>query len=97
MCSSFLSLRLITEITAQMPALEKFEAAHPELCASVKRIPAAMMADKAPATIRKYSGAYQQWSAWVQDDHIMLFPVLPVGIACYLLFLATTAQSSSPI
>ena len=42
-----------------MPVLEEFEAAHPELRDSVKRIPAAMMADRAPATIRKYSGAYQ--------------------------------------
>ena len=97
MCSSFLSLRLITEITAQMPALEEFEAAHPELRASVKRIPAAMMADRAPATIRKYSGAYQRWSTWAQDHHITPIPAPPVGIACYLLFLATTAQSSSPI
>ena len=85
------------EIATHLPKLKDFKAQHPDLAASVERIPSVMMTDRAPATVSKYSGAFHRWIDWARIHHLSSLPAPPVGVACYLLDLSATAQSPAPL
>ena len=85
------------EITTHLTELDEFKANHPDLADSVDKLPTVMMADRAPATVSKYAGAFQRWAEWAKSHQLLSLPAAPVGVACYLLKLSAAAQSPSPI
>jgi len=86
-----------TEIQSNSTALSSFKAAHPHLAEKADLLPDVMMADRAPATVKKYSGAFQRWCSWAAAHRLSSLPAEPVGVALYLLHLSSDAQSPSPI
>ena len=87
----------LSEISAHLPALDEFKAAHPQLAASVDQLPGVMFGDRVPATVRKYAGAFDRWSTWAKKHGLASLPANPVGVAVYLLHLGATATSPSPV
>ena len=87
----------LSEISAHPPALDEFKAEHPQLAASVDQLPDVMFGDRAPATVRKYAGAFDRWSTWAKKHGLAALPANPVGVAVYLLHLGATATSPSPV
>ena len=85
----------VLDNTDQLPELATFKEQHPELAATVDTLPSVMMADRAPATVAKYSNAFHLWTKFVEDAP--LATASPVGVACYLLEISATAQSPAPI
>ena len=87
----------VLDITDQLPELATFKEQHPELAATVDTLPSVMMADRAPATLAKYSNAFHRWTEWAKTHRLPNLPASPVGVACYLLEISATAQSPAPI
>ena len=57
-----------------------------------------MLQSKAPATVKKYSGAFSRWKRWaVTKPNIDVFPAKPFQVALYLSYLVKTAKTSAPI
>jgi len=90
-------LCLSPDIMDHQPDLRRFKAQHPELASIVDMIPGVAMGDRAASTVRKYAGAYRRWNLWAQAHHLVALPASPVAVACYFLFLASTARSPSPV
>ena len=76
----------LSEISAHLPAFkEEFKAEHPKLAAAVDQLPDAIVGDRAPATVQKYAGAFDRWSAWAKKHGLASLPANPAGVAVYLL------------
>ena len=75
----------LSEISAHLPSFKKeFKAEHPQLAAAVDQLPDAIFGDRAPATVQKYSGAFDRWSAWAKKHGLAYLPANPAGVAVYL-------------
>lgn len=56
------------------------------------------MQGKAPATVKKYSGAYGRWKKWsTSHNEVHTLPAKPVHVALYLTYLAQSAKTPSPL
>ena len=77
----------LSEISAHLAAFkeEDFKAEHPQLAAAVDQLPDAIFGDRAPATVQKYAGAFDRWSAWAKKHGLEFVPANPAGVALYLL------------
>ena len=75
----------------------KFKNEHPHLAGQVDKIPDLMFADRAPATVKKYASAFQRWCKWAQEHALKSLPADPVGISVYLLNVASSSESASPV
>ena len=70
----------------------------PELKQLADSLPKVVLAGRAPATVRKYSGAFGRWKKWVDAKQgIAAMPASPVHVALYLSYLVQKASSSSPV
>ena len=85
------------DIVDHLEELADFKEEHPDLASSVDALPAVMMADRAPATVVKYSNAFHRWTEWAKEHHMPNLPAPPVGVACYLLEIGGSAKSPAPI
>ena len=64
----------LSEISAHLPAFkEEFKAEHRQLAAAVDQLPDAIFGDRAPATVQKYTGAFDRWSAWAKKTWAGIF------------------------
>lgn len=51
-------------------------------------LPTVLLQSKAPSTVKKYTGAFSHWKAWVkQKSEVQVFPAKPLHIALYLTYL----------
>ena len=61
-------------------------------------LPRIVMQGKAPATVKKYSGAFGRWKKWAsarQEVHTL--PAKPIHVALYLSYLAQSAKTPAPL
>ena len=70
----------------------------PELKDLAESLPSIVLQSKAPATVKKYAGAFSRWKRWaVTKPNIDIFPAKPFQVALYLSYLVRTAKTSAPI
>ncbi len=56
------------------------------------------MQGKAPATIKKYAGAFGRWKRWASSrQEVRVLPARPIHVALYLAYLAQAAKTSAPL
>ena len=61
-------------------------------------LPAVVMSSRAPATVKKYAGAFLRWKKWaVNRQGVKPIPAKPIFVALYLNFLQRKATTSAPI
>ena len=77
----------LSEFSAHLPAFkeEELKAEHPQLAAAVDQFQDAIFGDRLPATVQKYAGAFDRWSAWAKKHGLSSLPANPAGVAVYLL------------
>ena len=80
----------VPDITDQLPELATFKEQHPELAATVDTLPSVMMADRAPATLAKYSKCVSSLDGMGEDTPLAKLSgitsrssLLPVGDISY--------------
>ena len=57
-----------------------------------------VMQGKAPATVKKYAGAFSRWKRWVSSrQEVRVLPARPINVALYLTYLAQTAKTPAPL
>ena len=70
----------------------------PELKDLAESLPLIVLHSKAPATVKKYSGAFSRWKRWATSKPgLEVFPAKPFQVALYLNFLARSATTSAPV
>ena len=57
-----------------------------------------VLRDRAPSTVKKYSGAFLCWKKWAKGMHveIQILPAKPLHVALYLTFLIQKSSTSAP-
>ena len=62
-------------------------------------LPSLALQSRAPATVKKYSGAFSRWRKWAaaKPEIGTTLPPKPIHIALYLTFLAQRSKSSAPL
>lgn len=61
-------------------------------------LPSLVLHGKAPATIKKYSGAFGRWKKWAASrQEIPTLPAKPIHVALYLSYLAQSARTAAPL
>ena len=58
-------------------------------------LPRIVMQGKAPATVKKYSGAFGRWKKWASARQEV--PAKPIHVALYLSYLAQSAKTPAPL
>ena len=70
----------------------------PELKDLATALPSIVMQGKAPATVRKYSGAFARWKRWASSRQgVPVLPAKPIYVALYLSYLAQGAGTCAPL
>lgn len=71
----------------------------PELVELAEILPQCVLQGRAPATVKKYAGAYSRWKRWAdtKPEIVKELPPKPLHIALYLLYLAQKANSIAPL
>lgn len=70
----------------------------PELRALASTLPSIVIRGKAPATIKKYAGAFGRWKRWAAGhQEVSPFPAKPTHVALYLSYLAQKAKTAAPL
>lgn len=70
----------------------------PELKVLAEALPSIVLQSKAPATIKKYSGAFVRWKKWTTSKVCLeAFPAKPVQVALYLSFLISKSKTSASV
>jgi integrase len=61
-------------------------------------LPSIALHGKAPATIKKYSGAFGRWKKWAASRReVTSLPAKPIHVALYLSYLAQSARTAAPL
>ena len=61
-------------------------------------LPSIVMQGKAPATIKKYSGAFSRWKRWATSRNgIPVLPAKPMHVALYLSYLSQVSKTPAPL
>ena len=82
--------------TGVWPGLSNIE--DPELNVLAEALPSIVLQSKAPATIKKYSGAFRRWKKWTESKaYLEAFPAKPIQVALYLSFLISKSKTSAPV
>ena len=56
------------------------------------------MQGKAPATVKKHSGAFARWKRWASSHQgVSILPAKPIYVALYLSYLAQGARTCAPL
>ena len=71
----------------------------PELKELAAALPALALHSRAPATVKKYSGAFLRWRKWAsaKPEITIVVPPKPIHIALYLSFLVQHSNPSAPL
>ena len=70
----------------------------PELQELAKSLPLVVLRSRAPATVKKYSGAFLRWKNWTQTKGVEdCLPAKPLQIALYLTYLIQKSTTSAPV
>ena len=70
----------------------------PELRDLAESLPLVVLHGKAPATVKKYAGAFSRWRRWTATkSSLQAFPAKPFQVALYLCFLSKSAKTSAPV
>ena len=70
----------------------------PELKDLAESLPALVLRGKAPATVKKYAGAFSRWRRWsASKPTLQAFPAKPFQVALYLSYLTRSAKTSAPV
>ena len=70
----------------------------PELKDLASTLPSIVLQGKAPATIKKYGGAFGRWKRWVAGrPEVSVLPAKPIHVALYLSYLAQVAKTPAPL
>ena len=70
----------------------------PELRDLASTLPSIVIPGKAPATIKKYGGAFGRWKRWATDHpKVLVLPAKPMYVALYLSYLAQVAKTPAPL
>ena len=70
----------------------------PELKDLATALPSIAMQGKAPATVKKYSGAFARWRRWASSRQgVSILPAKPIYVALYLSYLAQSARTCAPL
>lgn len=70
----------------------------PDLRALAELLPKAVLQSRAPATCKKYAGAFNRWKKWaVTKSEVVAFPAKPLHVALYLSFVIQKSLTSSPV
>ena len=70
----------------------------PELKVLAESLPTTVLQSRAPATAKKYAGAFSRWKKWaVTKPEVIIFPAKPVHVAFYLSFFLQKSQTAAPI
>ena len=74
------------------------ELTDPELRDLAESLPSIVLQSKAPATVKKYAGAFSRWKRWANSKPgIVAFPAKPFQLALYMSFLMKSARTSAPV
>ena len=72
------------------------EVGDPELKVLAQSLPTTVLRSKAPATAKKYAGAFSRWRSWASSKtEIVPFPAKPFHVALYLNYLIQKSQTRS--
>ena len=96
--TSLLLCLQLTDVFSQgiWPDVQNLE--DPELKELAECLPSIVLQSKAPATVKKYSGAFSRWKRWASSKpSVVVFPAKPLQVALYLSFLIKSAKTSAPI
>ena len=63
----------------------------------VKEIPTLVLSDKAPSTVKKYSGAVNRWIKWARSNGFQALPAAPSAFAIYIVYLMQTTSSIASV
>ena len=93
--ATLLCIYTLTDIFSQgiWPDIQSLE--DPELKELAESLPSIVLQCKAPAMVKKYSGAFNRWKRW--KPSVAIFPAKPLQVALYLSFLIKSAKTSSPV
>ena len=70
----------------------------PELRELASALPDIVLQGKAPATVKKYSGAFLRWKLWAErKKEVCVFPASALHISLYLSYLIQKADSIAPV
>ena len=70
----------------------------PELRQLAESLPVTVLAGRAPATVKKYSGAFARWKRWVEaKPGVKAVPAKPIYVALYLNYLIQKSETSTPV
>ena len=71
----------------------------PELKELAASLPSLVLQSRAPATVKKYSGAFSRWKKWASSKPEIGcdLPPKPIHIALYLSFLVQRCKTSAPV
>ena len=70
----------------------------PELQELAKLLPNVVLQSRAPATVKKYTGAFLRWKNWaMQKCSEPCFPARALQVALYLAYLIQKSSTSSPV
>ena len=76
------------------------EITNPELRDLAESLVSIVLQSKAPATVKKYAGAFSRWKRWANsklDIHVAAFPAKPFQLTLYMSFLMKSARTSAPV
>ena len=77
---------------------EMEDIADPHLKVLAGSLPMTVLRSRAPATARKYAGAFSRWKSWAATKSVIVaFPAKPFHIALYLSYLIQKSETSSPV
>ena len=69
----------------------------PELKELATSLPSIVLRGRAPATVKKYSGAFLRWKRWAEDHNVSVMPGKPLNVALYMSYLIQKARTHSPV